>query len=287
MSASELLRRVERALVLGPANRPPRERSEIVTPGERAHVSPQRRIGAYAAGVLLPPAVAVALLPWRTAHEQVIALILVVPVIGVAVLGAVGPALVAALSAGIAYDVVHTQPHWHVKIDNSDDIATTVALVFVALVVGALCSRVVQLAARASARGAELRHLLLFARFAASDEDVDDLAAEVCRQLTGLLHLRNCSWHAGYHGTAGPVLLPSGAVMGHLTSLNPDRAKLPAHLEVPAVAGADEIGRFVLEPDGHSLVSAEERLTAAVIVALFARTAIGNGKQHSRAEEPS
>ena len=31
------------------------------------------------------------------------------------------------------------------------------------------------LPARASARGAELRHLLLFARFAASDEDVDDL----------------------------------------------------------------------------------------------------------------
>ena len=274
MGASGMLQRLERFLVVGPARRPPRERSEIVTPGERAHVPPRRRVGAYATGVLLPPAVAVALLPWRTAHEQVVALVLVVPVIGVAVLGAVGPALSAALSAGIAYDVIHTEPYWHVKIDNSDDIATTVTLVLVALAVGVLCSRVVQLAARASTRGAELRHLLLFAGAASRDDDADDLAAEVCRQLTGLLHLRKCSWQAGYQGTAGPVLLPSGAVMGHITGLNPDRAKLPAHLEVAAVAGTDEIGRFVLEPDGRALVSAEERLTAAVIVGLFARIVV-------------
>lgn len=59
-------------------------------------------------------------------------------------------------------------------------------------------------------------------------------------------------------------------MMGYATSLNPDRAKLPEGLEIPAVVGTRELGRFVLSPDHRAVEAAEERLTAATIVSLLA-----------------
>lgn len=273
MRLGQLLRRIERDFLLGPPTSPPRERAETVMPGERSPLSRQRRALAYALAVVLPTAAALAMLPLRADHAQVVALILVVPVVAVAVLGAVGPAVVAALVAGVVYDVAHTEPYWRLVIDDPDDIATTVTLGAVAVAVGLLCSRVVHLRARDAARHDELRHLIVFARSAASTADVDALAQDACRHLTSLLNLRECRWQPGYHGDVGPVLLPTGAVMGYVTALNRDRAKLPDSLEIPAVVGTRELGRFVLTPDHRTIVSAEERLTASTIVALFANAA--------------
>lgn len=273
MRLGQLLRRIERDFLLGPPASPPRERRETVMPGERSPLSRRRRALAYALAVVLPTAAALAMLPLRADHAQVVALILVVPVVVVAVLGAVGPAIVAALVAGVVYDVAHTEPYWRLVIDDPDDIATTVTLGAVAVAVGLLCSRVVHLRARDAARHDELRHLIVFARSAASMANVDELAQDACTHLTALLNLRECRWQPGYHGDVGPVLLPTGAVMGYVTALNRDRAKLPDSLEIPAVAGTRELGRFVLTPDHRTIVSAEERLTAATIVALFANAA--------------
>jgi K+-sensing histidine kinase KdpD len=270
MKVGDAIRRIQLDLVRGRRARRPRERPEVGIPGERARLDTRRRLTGYVAAVALPTAVALAILPLRAEHSQIVPLILVIPVVVIAAFGALGPAVVAALTAGIAYDVAHTEPYWRLVIHDRDDVVTAIALVVVAVVVGGLCSRVVHLAARAATRGAELRHLMLFAKSAADELDADDLASEVCGRLTGLLHLRECRWHPGYHGTAGPVLLPTGAVMGYMSALNPDRALLPQHLEVPAVSGTRDFGRFVLEPDGRTVVSSEERLTAAVIVDLFA-----------------
>lgn len=275
MGLSRALRRVERDFLLGPPTSPPRGRPETAVPGERARLPRRRQVLAYVLAVVLPVVVAVAALPLRAGHAPIVALILVVPVVVVAVLGAVGPAVVAALVAGIAYDIAHTEPYWRLVIDDPDDIATTITLVVVAVVVGVLCSRVVHLRASDAARHEELRHLLLFARSAAEDVDADVLAAEACRRLVGVLSLRDAHWQPGYHGDVGPKLLPDGAVMGYVTSLNPDRAKLPDGLEIPAIVGTTELGRFVLSPDHRTVVSAEERLTAATIASLFAH-AVGN-----------
>jgi hypothetical protein len=97
-----------------------------------------------------------------------------------------------------------------------------------------------------------------------------DLADDACGHLTAILHLRRCTWHPGYHGTAGPVLLPTGAIMGYSSALPADRAVLLQYLEIPATVGSTELGRFIATPHPESTVSIEERLTAAAIVALFA-----------------
>ncbi len=57
--------------------------------------------------------------------------------------------------------------------------------------------------------------------------------------------------------------------MGRLTALNPDRATLPEHLEIPVRVDGDLLGRFVLVPTDRHVASYEERVTAATIAALF------------------
>lgn len=273
MGLNGLLRRIQRDFVLGPPNRPPRLQPETAFPAERVPIARRRTVTAYVLAVVLPIVSGLAMLPLRVDHAQIVALVLFVPVIGVAVLGTTGPALVAALAAGLIYDVVHTEPYWHIAIEDPDDIATTVTLLIVAVTVGLLCSQVVQLRARDAARHNELQHLVLFARSANVATDVDALAREACQHLTAVLDVRDCRWHAGYHGTVGGVLLPTGVLTGDPSALSTDRAQLPDHVELPAITGSRELGRFVVTSNRHALVSAEERLTAATIVSLFAHVA--------------
>jgi K+-sensing histidine kinase KdpD len=268
-----LWQRVEHDLTTGPPPRRQRERPETAAPGERARVARRRSIAAYALAVALPTIVAVALLPLRDDHSQIVALVLVVPVVVVGALGALGPALVAASVAGLAFDVGFTEPYGHVVIDDPDDVVTTAALVVVAVVVGGLCSRVVRLRASDTARSRELGAVLRYAEVAVTERDPDLLADAACTALSELLGLRACRWQAGYHGTAGPVLLPSGALMGALSVLAGDRAVLPSGTEIPAVHGSRELGRFVVTPDPRAAVSIEERRTALAIVSLFAAAA--------------
>lgn len=287
MGLSEQFRRLERNLVLGPPPPPPRRRSETMFPAERARIARSRTVAAYVLSVLLPVASALALLPLRSEHAHVVALVLFVPVIAVAVLGAVGPAVAAAIVAGVVYDVVHTKPYWHVAIDDPDDIATTITLVVVGMTVGLLCSQVMVLRARDTVRHNELQHLVQFAQSARSATEVDGLALEGCRHLTALLDVRDCRWHAGFHGTVGAVLLPTGQLAGESSALRDDRAQLPKCVEIPAIIGNRELGRFILATDHATLVSAEERLTAATIVNLFAHVADQLGRDTGTGEQPT
>jgi hypothetical protein len=268
---SRIMKRLEHDFLLGPPRRRSREHPETAQPGERATVAPRRQLAGYVFAVVLPAAVSLALLPLRADHSRLVALILVVPVVAIALLGGLGPAVVAAISAGASYGIMHTRPYWHVVIDDADEVGTTITLLIVAVTVGLLCGRVVQLNARDASRRHELDQVLAFMSAAASGSDIEVLSGEVCRRLTALLNLRECRWSADYRGGVGPVLEPTGAVSGRAGDLNPDRATLPDNLEIPAIVGSRELGRFVLTPDRRTVVSDEERLTAATIVGLFAR----------------
>jgi K+-sensing histidine kinase KdpD len=178
--------------------------------------------------------------------------------------------VIAALSAGLAYDVFLTSPYYRVDIEDPDDAVAAITLMVVGAIVGLLSSRHAQSNVRAAVRNVELRHLVEFANATTSILPPAELTQAACAHLVAILNLRDCQWRPRYHGTEAPVLLPDGNVMGFLTELNPDRATLPAVLELPAVTGRTELGRFVLiTTDGH-VASYEERLTAATIASLFA-----------------
>ena len=97
-----------------------------------------------------------------------------------------------------------------------------------------------------------------------------ELADEACRHIAGVLNLSDCRWSPGHQPSGEALLLPDGNIMGYLSELDPDQAKLPRHLELPALAGKAQIGRFILTSDGQHVTSYEERVTAATIASLFA-----------------
>jgi len=255
---------------LGAPNDPARERPETNVPGERARPPKRRQASAYLVAVILPVVTALVLVPVRPEHSSLVAIIMVIPVVISAALGTIGPAVLAAIVAGLAYDITQTQPYWHPAVNDADDLATTLTLAAVAVIVGVLCNQLVRARARDEDRSRELEHLVEFARVVARRGGGSDLSDEVCRHLAAILHLRQCGWHPGYHGTAGPVLLSTGEIMGYVVALNRDRAILPDNLEIPARSGTTELGRFIATPDSKAAVSIEERVTAATIVSLFA-----------------
>lgn len=214
------------------------------------------------------------MIPLRVDHAQTIGIVLVVPVVAVALLGAVGPAVLAAASASVAYGFFLTAPYQELAIHDSDDVVAAVTLGAVGLTTGFVSSRLARLAMRDAVRRSELRHLVEYVQAVTERLDHQQLVDLTCASLAALLNLRACHWHPRYQADVGPMLLPDGNIMGYVSSLNVDRSILPAHLEVPAVADAVELGRFVLSPRQDHVASYEERLTAATIVSLFATVSL-------------
>lgn len=254
-----------------PARGAGRSRPETLTPNERARIPARRLALAYALAVALPLASAAALIPLRASHGRALAIVLVIPVVVVAALGATGPALIAALSAGAGYAVLLTPPYYRFAFDKPDDRVATLILVAVGVAVGVLNSLLVGARTGNAARRSELEHLLRFASEVTGPRSPEQLTASACDHLSAVLHLSDCRWQPGPRsGESGPVLLPTGGIMGYLKDLNPDRAQLPQGLELPATSGGNEMGRFVLTPEPGQVVSYEERLTAATIATMYA-----------------
>lgn len=250
---------------------PGRARPETLTPGERARIPARRLALAYALAVALPLASAAALIPLRASHGRALAIVLVLPVVAVAALGATGPALVSALSAGAGYAVLLTPPYYRFAFDQPDDRVAALILVAVGMAVGVLNSLLVGARTGNAVRRSELEHLLRFASEVTGPRSSEHLTASACQHLSAVLHLSRCEWEPGPRtATGGPVLLPTGGIMGYLKDLNPDRAQLPPGLELPAASGGHEVGRFVLTPEPGQVVSYEERLTAATIATMYA-----------------
>jgi two-component system sensor histidine kinase KdpD len=249
----------------------PRHRPATIEPGERLSVPLGHLVTTYGLALVLPALTAAAMIPFRADHGATTAIVLVLPVLAAAVVGGTGPAITAALSAGLSFDVFLTEPYYHVVIDDPDDVVATVTLVVVALAVGLLSTRLAHLSARAATRRTELRHLREFVQLTtAPGHRQQDLAADACARLVALLDLRDCRWRPGYHGGTAPTLFPDGTLIGYVSELSPDMATLPDGLELPAVHGSEEIGRFVLSPEPGHVTSLEERLTAGAIATLFA-----------------
>ncbi|MFN0090404.1 MAG: DUF4118 domain-containing protein [Acidimicrobiales bacterium] len=255
-----------------PARRP-RHRPETFEPGERARLPHWRKVLAYVAAIALPIGICVASIPLRSDHGPTIAVVLLACVIIIAAFSAAGPAVTAATTAAAAYDFFLTQPHYSLAIHDNDEAVTTLTLLVVGLVAGVLASRGIRLQANATTRKAELDHLIDFASTAADAPPDEHLTAAACQHLTALLDLSDCTWKPGPASQDDtPILLPSGDTMGYLRRLNPDRARLPSRLELPAIARGQRAGSFLIAPRGIRLTSHEERRTAAAIATLYAAT---------------
>jgi len=117
-----------------------------------------------------------------------------------------------------------------------------------------------------------LQHMIAFARMVTDVRDEQRLTVEACEHISSVLNLQRCTWEEGLGDATAPMLLADGNLMARTTDLNPDRATLPDHLDIPVWIDDAPLGRFVAVPTSGHVASYEERLTAATIATLYGRS---------------
>jgi Domain of unknown function (DUF4118) len=248
--------------------------------------------GPFAAGIAvaaLGPIVVASLLVLvrdQTASANT-ALVLVVVVVAAAALGGRWPAIIAAIVSAISFDFFLTRPYGSLKIDDADDIITTILLLAVGLIVG----EVVVWAHRGhrqSRRGRdEIARLHRVAEQVAAGRSADDVLESVRDELTQLLSLQNCDFEQPPFGVPLPSLERNGSIDTKHRRFARGEFTLPEEgVEIPVLGRGRQLGRLVLVPEPDVGVSIEERVVAIAISdqlgAALASTATPGGEVSPR-----
>ena len=224
----------------------------------------------YAFGGLAPIAVAALLTLVRDEVDNAnLALVLVLVVVLAGAVGGRGPALLAAVITTLSYDFFLTRPYLSLTIDSADDVETTIILLAIGLVVGQV-SVIARRRRSAAERGAdEVVRIHRVAERLVAGATVAEITDDVCREITGLLRLRDCTFAEGSAREQRPRLERTGAITGVKTwHLAEDAFELPRDgVTLGVMARGAEVGHLVLqpEPSEHRGVSLEERMVAVAL----------------------
>ncbi len=196
-----------------------------------------------------------------------IALVLVLIVMVAAIVGGRTAGAMSGLVAATSFDFFHTRPYGSLKIARADDLVTTLLLLVVGLVVGAVAERSGWFKARLREEKRHLRRLYRVGKLATSGgEDDRDLVLIVTAELMEALRLRDCSFERPPFLSELPHLEPDGAMSGSPLSYGPEEVALPGGgVDLRVIGRGDTIGRFVLVPRPDERVSAERLLVSVAL----------------------
>jgi K+-sensing histidine kinase KdpD len=216
---------------------------------------------------------ALVLVPFRDDIDNAnLALLLVLAVVVAGVLGGRGAAVVAAITATMAFDFFLTKPYNSMRIESADDIETAVIMLAVGLLVGEVAARgrrsrrqreraadaiarVHRVAARI-AEGGPLDH----------DHRLDDVVEMVRAELTALLQLHDCHLEYAPFQWPLPRLERSGTIETAEHQYVGDGFVLPEYgVQLPVLDAGREIARFVLMGNPDVAVTLEERVVAVAL----------------------
>lgn len=226
--------------------------------------------GALVAAIAGPLAVAAALTPWRGSPMRTdAALVLVLVVVAVAANGYRIAGLIAALSAGVCFDVLLTRPYGRLTITDPADVRTTVLLLLVGTAVTELAVWGRHQHAEVSRRAGYEAGIRDAARSLAPDASPTETVDTVAMQLTHLLHLQSCrfDYGTGVVGGRHPRLRTDGQVEISRAIYDVDRLGLPAReeIELLVTTGAQYRGRFLMTAGPASRPSLAQRLAAVTL----------------------
>jgi hypothetical protein len=222
---------------------------------------------AIAAGVLVPPAVAAALLPLRgEVANTSVALVLVLVIVGVAASGHRIAGLLAALSAAVWFNFFWTEPYQTLVISSSADVETAVLLLFVGLGVTELAAWGRRQQAAASREIGFRTGILAAAGAVAAGESPSAVIDDVAARLVPLLGLERCRFDHGT-GLDHPRIERDGSVVWRHRTVDVDRHGLPLErpTELLVESGGQFHGRFLLSPRPGSRPGRSERLVALAL----------------------
>jgi K+-sensing histidine kinase KdpD len=215
-----------------------------------------------------PILVAALLTPFRDelASANVVLVFVLVVVAGAAVGTRVSGALTA-LIAAMSYDFFFTRPYQSLKIENANDLGTTLLLLAIGLIVAEIVAFTRRHRAEAMTRGDEIERLRRIAEQVAAGADATDVLLAVQAELTGLLSLVECRWETPPFASTLPQIQRTGAIEGAHRRWVSGNFTLPGlGAEIPVTARGRTFGRLVLIPDLSVGVSIEERIVAVALV---------------------
>jgi hypothetical protein len=221
---------------------------------------------AVGAGLVLPLAVALVLVPFRTSIPNTdAALVLVAVVVAVAANGHRIGGLLAAASTAVWFDYFLTRPYEHLSITRSTDIETTVLLLCVGAAVTELAVRGRRQRVLAATDEQYLSAIADTAELASAGPSVSELSRLVQAHLITLLGLRGCEFERTRFGGL-PRLDASGGLRWGEKDWDLDQYGMPASkVELLAEANGRAFGRFVLDPEPGRLAPLAARRVASML----------------------
>jgi hypothetical protein len=238
-----------------------------------------------AAAVLAPLVVTAAATPWRGAVPNThVALVLVLVIVAVAALGNRLAGVVAAVSAGLWFDVLWTQPYGVLVMTDPTDVETALLLLAVGVGVTELAEWGRRQQARSVQREAYLRGVTDAAAALSEGGSTSALIDRVCTQLTQVLGLQRCRFDYGT-GLDFPRLLHDGSVAWRHDVLDVEATGFPDGVETELLveSGGQFRGRFLLTPRAGSRPSRLQRAVAAALADQVGAALAGyEAQQHLR-----
>jgi len=174
---------------------------------------PSRRLVVSGAAAVVPFGVAVALVPIRShSPNATVALILALVVALLAAAGTRPSAALAAVSAGVGFDLFHTLPYGSLRITRAQDVEATLLLLGVGLVVGQLATRSRWHRYRAAETSYDLGRIHVVAEMLAGGAPADQVVLAVANELKSLLDLRSCRFDRAFAEHPGPFIERQGTL---------------------------------------------------------------------------
>jgi len=234
------------------------------------------------AGLVLPWAISLVLVPFRSSFPNTdAALVLVVAIVAVAAYGHRPAGVVAAISTAVWFDFFLTKPYERFTISRHTDIETTVLLLVVGVAVTEIAARSRRHRNSAVEEADFVARIHSAAAAVATGESPQFLVMQVAAQLTELLSLRDCRFDPAVSDGHGARMEQNGEVVLAGMRWGVEQMGLPGtEVELPVEYQGRFFGRFVLVPTPGKPVSRERRVVAAALAdqvgaALAGRHAIG------------
>ena len=232
----------------------------------------RHRSAVVTAAALLPLLVCAVLSAFRqevTATTAV--LLLVLTVVAAASTGVRVAGTVAALSSGLWFDLLLTQPYGRLTIDDHNDLVATVLLVLIGAAVSEVALWGHRQQARAARRSGYLDGVLGTAETVRLAGDTPQaLTGHVARQLREILGVAQVRYVAGtVRDPRTPVLDHTGQVARAGHPVDVDRDGLPTDIETALLVtqGSVTVGHFLLTAAGDiARPTLEQRRVAALLV---------------------
>ncbi|MHA7133264.1 DUF4118 domain-containing protein [Oerskovia turbata] len=209
-----------------------------------------RTVTVVLAALVAPLAVCAAFVPFRADVANTnIALVLVLVIVGAAATGRRLAGIGAALSSGICFDLLLTEPYQRLAITDRTDLETTVLLLLVGVAVTEIALWGYREQARSARQVGYLAGIVSSARLVADGStDTAALVAHVQRQIVDVLDLDECRFDTGVPG-GRPRLREDGSVTRGSQIVDVERDGLPTddRVELLVEHGGVVRGRFLLD----------------------------------------